>query len=114
MNDEDLGKLVATQSAMSNSMAAQSKTLSDISETLMAIQVIQGRHEERLIGILENNQRLESEVSILGGRVQKLENITTLNKFTLNFYPQALIIIGSVFAFALGLGMVIAGLIPPQ
>lgn len=111
MKAEDVTRVVATQSVMSQQLAEQSLMLTDISKTLAGIHVVQATQGERLMGILENNQRRDNDVLLLSGRVRKLENITALNKFALNFYPQVVIIIAGVFVFAFGVGMGIVELI---
>lgn len=103
----DFSLVISTQAAMSETLASQAATLADISSTLTRISVAQARTEERLIGILEDNQRFEASMSDLGGRVRTLETLTSINKFALNFYPQVIIIISGtlVFGFCAGLGI---------
>ena len=81
---DSLDLIVVAQTAITESLAAhaktmanQSETLKDISKTLTAICVDQARAEERIVSILENNQRIEIAVSTVCSRVRNLEDKTT-------------------------------------
>lgn len=97
MTDADILLALGAQQAMADTLASQANTLSGISETLTNISVNQARMEERIIIILEDNKGRDSEISQLRARVNKLDNLVTLNKFVLNFYPQILWLVGTAF-----------------
>ena len=112
MTDADMSMVVATQTAMAETLSQQAVTLSDISRTLADQRVDQVRIEERIINILEDNKSRDSEVSQLRGRIQKLDNMVTLNKFALNFYPQILWLIGGTAAFCISATVAFMKLMP--
>ena len=98
----DMSMVVAAQQAMADTLSSQANTLSNISDTILNLSVNQGRQDERIINILEDNKSRDNEVSQLRGRIEKLHNIVTLNKFAINFYPQIVWLIGGTAVFCIG------------
>lgn len=77
-----------TQAAMADTLSKQSEILADISKTLVTIQVDQGRAEERMLSLLEDNHQSHSRMSGHESRLRSLEQITNVNKFAVKFAPR--------------------------
>lgn len=70
-----------TQAEMASSMAA-------MSNSLVNLEVSHSRSEERIITLLEKNDRLDERVSGHSSRIRSLENLTSVNKFARQFAPR--------------------------
>lgn len=86
--DNSFDFIAVTQASMAEALATQGNTLADISKTLAKISVDQGKMEERIISIFENNQRIETTLSRHGAAIRNLENVTNVNKFARQFAPR--------------------------
>ena len=86
--DRSVEFIMATQSAMADSMATQSKTLADMAKTLMHISVEQAKMGERIVTIFEDNKGRDGEMSRLRMRTRNLENASSINHFVRDFAPK--------------------------
>ena len=73
--------IAKTQADMASSMAA-------MSNSLVNLEVSHSRSEERIISLLEKNDRLDERVSGHSSRIRSLENLTSVNKFARQFAPR--------------------------
>jgi len=81
-------------------LGGQQDVLTEMAKGMAESNTRHALSEERIINLLERNQRNESAMAGLGARVVALENVTAVNKFARQFAPR--MFFSLIGAFGLG------------